>query len=283
MNYFKYKIKKILFPQLKSDKSFSNQRMIVIIFLGMILIIGLASVFFSNNDHSLDYIHPGSFEGKENTITPQSISDFNVDHKSVDTTFITFKDSFEYNLDSGMVWKIRNQNDSLIYSGVSSINSIVFPLPGVYVLDLNQPVRFGMDSFADSTLPLNHDLCNHSPFPDELVILVSDTHLKFDFSTIRFNKELSGGSNSDVILTLDGHYEQFSESELNREDIVVIASGVGANLKSKAPKVDAKLINGNNSFSFQLSGSLKSNTYIQLDFYVPKQIIQSYSHLTKIK
>jgi hypothetical protein len=275
---------KPLFKYLKTSLN-SRKNLMLFFFFCVILLIAISKFNFLQSNELEIYSHIK--DNNEDDVylfqSSQYLNDKMNEAKWIDTTLITFKDTFEFYLDSGMVWKIKNETDSIIYRGIGGIDQMTFPIPGKYLLDLTQPTKFGRGLFSEPNIPINHDLCNHSPFPDELVILVSDTHLKFDFSTISFNKELSAGANNDVILTIDGYYEQFSDRKLNFEDIDVIASGVEANMTSKAPKVNSQLINGNYTFSFQLSGNLKRDTYIQLDFYVPNQKSQSYYHLNKIQ
>lgn len=199
-----------------------------------------------------------------------------------DTTIMTFKEPFEYYLDSGMVWKIKDQKDSILYHGVGNIESKFLSVPGSYVLDLTQPSKFGMGRLVNSGLPLNHDTCNHSPFPDFLLVVVSDVHLKFDFSTIKFSKSLKGGVIDGTQVSLQGLYEQYEGNEFDPRTLKIVASGIEALVEGSVLSTTEKLKKGNIMLTYELSGTLKRQTYIQLDFYDPNKQIQSYHHLNII-
>lgn len=199
-----------------------------------------------------------------------------------DTLIISFKEELDYFLDSGMVWKIKDENGRLLQRGTGPISGKLFSKPGWYTLDLSQPLNFGGRVFSSGGIQTNHNSCNHSPFPDIINVLVSESCLKFDFSSVEFSRPLSGGSVEGIIVTVKANYDHFQNKELDPINLKIFASGVGAQVKGEFLVSNSIIQKGENILRYKLSGTFQKNTYIQLDFYDTNQQIQSYHHTSKL-
>jgi hypothetical protein len=265
----------------------SNKKYNLFIIFPFLVIMGLlfafyfmkASTFFGDNKGTSNLIKNENLQD-EVTVFIEGSSLTSALYS--DTLLISFKDQFDYFLDSGMVWKIKDENGSLMERGTGPISGIFFSKPGWYTIDLSQPLNLGAGLFSSDGLQINHDSCNHSPFPDILHVLVSESHLKFDFSSLKFSSPLSGGSVDGIIVTIKANYDHFYNKELDPKKLIILASGIGAFVKGELQMPTTVIQKGENILRYKLSGTFQKNTYIQLDFYDTNQQIQSYHHTSKL-
>jgi len=240
------------------------------------------SIAIMNLEPNASLIIPFDIESEKhgNTDLPDYITPYS--DLYIDTLVMTFKEQLDYFLDSGMVWKIKDENGILMERGIGPISGKFFSKPGWYTLDLTQPLNFGVGLFSSSGIQINHNSCNHSPFPDILNVLVSESYFKFDFSSVEFSKPLSGGSVEGIIVTVKADYDHFQSKELDPKKLKILASGVGAQVIGELLVSNSIIKKGENILRYKLSGTFQKNTYIQLDFYDTNQQIQSYHHTTKL-
>src|SRR5690606_11658347 len=100
---------------------------------------------------------------------------------------IAFKSPFSYLFDNDTSWEIVNTETNInIKSGTGSINNMVFEVPGNYLINVSE------------TIP--HDTtCEHTHFPETILLEVSPVKMEFDFSTIRFSEEITSSRATDHI------------------------------------------------------------------------------------
>jgi len=235
--------------------------------------------------HSLFHEVNQNFKTKEeiessSIFFKDGISDENkINSYSIKYLTITFIDTLNFILDPDMVWKLVDENNNMTMNGKGSISQLIISTPGKYVIDLIQPKKFGGIFSSDL---MNHDTCNHSPFPDKIEIVVSPIYLKFDFASIRFSQSLSSIHLKDVKLDIEAWFDHYEESDFVLPPLRISSAGVEAEVDGTLVQQTESLKKGKINLTYHLNGSFKKGSYIMLDFHDINNLIQSYSHLTMI-
>lgn len=201
--------------------------------------------------------------------TPE-ISFQNSIESETESIIISFSQKFNFPLNENTSWSIVNQKDSkIIGNGVGSIAGFDFVEPGTYILHI-----------IDNSVH-NPAECNHSHFPSNLLIEVSEMEMIFDFNSIQFSQELIGGQElQDIEMSIEVDFKHYKNQPTEFSNYVRSA-GVDANITGS---ISAKqiLTPGKNKLVYQLSGSAAKNTYIMFDFIDVNGQIQTYYHTTKL-
>lgn len=202
--------------------------------------------------------------------------------EAVATIKTSYKDSLDFELDPWMVWRIFDAQGKLFMKGKGSINNIAFSKVGSYTLDLKQPTAFGTKQ-TKAVSELSHDSCNHAAYPDAIIIEVLPVDLKFDFNTIKFSRPIAGGSIDGVLLSIDvnfdhAHGTSILPEKLSLEFVGIDAQASGAIQEPLKPLVAGKKQN----ITYELKGTLKSNTYVQINFTNLHEQIIAHALTTKL-
>ncbi|GAB2613719.1 hypothetical protein GCM10026987_08890 [Belliella aquatica] len=195
---------------------------------------------------------------------------------------LSYKDSFYFELDEQMTWKVFTVGGDLYKKGKGSIAGLVFSNVGEYIIDLRQPIKFGQRR-ANGVSGFNHSQCNHSPFPEEINLKVLPNYFLYDFESIEFSRPIVAGNWDGEVISVFADFESRSGQNLPLENLEIIAFGVGATLKGKLISFGNHTQSGRVKLQFLLQGELMKGTYIQLNFVDVNGIIQPYSLLEKIK
>lgn len=187
--------------------------------------------------------------------------------------------SFGEKIDFGKIentssWTITNTQENLFVSlNGSQINEYIFEKPGIYEISFSENVEHSKGK------------CNHPPFQEKMIIKVNALKMRFDFSTIKFSKNIIGGKelqNAEVSVDIDFEsYKNKNESTIFSNASVSVA-GVGANIVGNSSNNNITLTSGRHKIVYQLKGIASKETYIMFDFFDINGQAQSYYYPNKL-
>lgn len=196
-----------------------------------------------------------------------------VQHSSLQeqNVVLAFNSPFSYTLPENVSWELKDENESLILSSKGDINGHVFSKPGSYTLHIHED--------------RNHDTnaCEHAHFPERVKIEVKPVKLDFDFSTIRFSKDITGGQPANgITISVKVNYSSYdnSTSVYNQG---LTSFGVGSTVSGKLKNGEATLKPGVNTLEFVLEGQAEAGNNIQLNFTDFIGEVQPYTLTPKIQ
>lgn len=167
----------------------------------------------------------------------------------------------------------KKGNKSILSGNGNTKTNYVFKKPGDYRIDINENLD----------CPPNPEDCNHNHFPPKMYIRVSPVKMEFDFSTIKFSKDIVGNQPvTETTLTVDVHFYSHNNSKAVY-DKTFRTYGIGTTIMGKLKSKKVKLKQGLNTLEFQLEGQATKDTYIMIDFVDINGIIQSYGLQKKIQ
>ena len=173
-------------------------------------------------------------------------------------------------LDEGDSWVIMNDKTGQTLLGTGeSIYQNSFSAPGSYM------IRF-----------THTDACGHEHGQESKIIKLTVLPYKitFLFKEATFSKPLEGNTffNNEIV-SVPCVLERFSSSNTEIPDFSILAAGIGAEMKGVS-KPGQSFKAGRNNYEFTLTGSLKPDTYIRLDFIdQTNNIVQPFYYPLKIK
>lgn len=202
------------------------------------------------------------------TISAQSHA---IDSKEQEAVIVSYNTPFSYLLDDSAEWQIKNNNGEILKTGSGNISNIQFSVPGKYHLFINEKH--------------NHIVggCEHNQYPSQIDIMVSPDKITFDFTTIKFSKNIMDGQSlNDVLMTVDAVYSSYQNKTFVYTDTLKTA-GVGTSIIGKLKNGKAVLKPGLNKLEFLLNGTSSKGNNIMLDFRDTNGQVHSYTLTLKIK
>ncbi len=191
----------------------------------------------------------------------------------VEEQVISVFDSLSYRLEENTSWSISNLSGNLILkSGIGSIDKFVFPEAGKYKIDIAESADHAQNE------------CKHGLFPKRILVEVSPSKLKFDFSSIKFKNEIIGGqSQYGNELSIDVYLSSVNNQSVEFNTARFTSAGIGVSIEGKLDNGKTVLTPGVNHLVYKLSGVATSETFIMFDFLDINNQIVSYSLPSKIK
>lgn len=184
---------------------------------------------------------------------------------------IAFSSPFSYALGENVSWELKDETGSLIRSGKGDISRYAFSKPGSYTLHIHED--------------RDHDTgsCEHAHFPEKVNIEVKPVKLDFDFSTIRFSKDITGGQPANgIIVSVNAHYSSYDNSSAAYNQGFG-SFGVGSTISGKLKNREALLKPGVNTIEFILEGQAEAGNNIQLNFTDFNGEVQPYTLTPKTR
>ena len=172
-------------------------------------------------------------------------------------------------IERNATWKIVNPNGNKItlLKG-NEINDFIFSELGVYNVNFTDVKNFGPNE------------CSHPKFKNIMLINVTSTEMKFDFSKIKFSDKIMVGKRcDDIIVTLPITIRSFSEvSKIKLSNVNVTGNDV--NLIAIPVQEEIVVKNGTTyNLSYKLSGIVNKETYLMFDFIDNNNETQTYYQL----
>lgn len=190
--------------------------------------------------------------------------------ETVEDITISYNTPFSYLFNPEVSWELANSNGELISSGKGDFADKVFDVPGNYIMSVHENHVHTQGS------------CEHAQYPSKLNITVSDTKMKFDWSTLKFSKNIKGGQSAKgIVVTVNVHYSSAkNENTVYGYDLKTagVNTSVFGTLKNKTI-----LKPGVNTLAFLLDGVAEKGNYMMLDFKDMNGQVQSYSLTQKIQ
>lgn len=179
---------------------------------------------------------------------------------------VPYGTSFTYDLEiDNIQWRIETSAGNQIKNGSGAVKNYVFENPGDYVLKLKET---------------NPDPESESSIQNELEIKASSMGMLFDFSTINFSRNISGGQASGIILSVDAIYSSYDNTTAVYSHGLTTA-GVDTFITGKLKNGPVELQEGINTLKFELEGQASVGNYIMFDFVDINGEVQAYG-LTEI-
>lgn len=195
----------------------------------------------------------------------------NTNHKREESVITAYNVPFSYSLDTYTDWEIKNNNGELLNSGSGSIAKL-FSKPGTYILYIHEKHNHNSTSS-----------CDHVQYPSKVNITVSPLKLLFDFSTIKFSKNIQDSqSREGIVVTVNAMYNSY-ESKAAVYNHGFTTAGVGTSVRGKLKGGKTILKEGVNTLEFLLEGFITKGNNIMLDFKDINGQVQSYTLTEKIK
>lgn len=193
----------------------------------------------------------------------------NTESTKAKNTLIAYDTPFSYYLENGTQWQLKNEDGLLIKTGVGSVENHIFSAPGNYVLHIHEIHT--------------PDSCNHDHFPKSLTIEVSSNKMEFDFSSVKFSKNIMGGKlTNGITLTVNADFTSIDKN--SAEYTFGFATvGVDTSIKGKLKEEKVMLQQGLNTLEFLLEGQASKDNYIMMDFIDINGNVQSYGLTQKIQ
>lgn len=192
--------------------------------------------------------------------------------EEIEKHVVAFNSPFHYNLNKDTRWEIiHTETGQTFKSGSGSIQNMIFETPGEYLIQVVELLAHSSDS------------CDHTHFPEKILLEVSPYQLVFDFSTVKSSRNIMGNQSlNGITLTVDVLFTSYHGTPVAYAQNFT-SSGVRTSLAGKLKNGEAILQQGINTLEFQLEGQVSSGTYINIDFMDINGQIQSYSLINKIK
>lgn len=184
---------------------------------------------------------------------------------------LAFSSPFSYALGENVNWELKDENGSLILSGQGDLSRHVFGKPGNYTLHIHED--------------RDHDTgsCEHAHFPEKVKIIVKPAKVDFDFSTIRFSKDITGGQSANgIIVSVNVNYSSYDNSTAVYNQGFG-SFGVGSTLTGKLKSQETVLKPGVNTIEFILEGQAEEGNAIQLNFTDFNGEVQPYTLTPKTR
>lgn len=189
----------------------------------------------------------------------------NTNNKREESIITTYSSPFSYTLDSSTDWEIKNNSGELLSSGSNNIAE-VFSKPGDYTLYIHEK------HIHDTT-----SSCDHAHYPSKVNITVSPSKMLFDFSSIKFSKNIKDSQSQEgVVLTVNAIYNSYNNKTAVYNHGFTTA-GVGTSLKGKLKGGKVVLKEGVNKLEFLLEGFTTKGNNIMIDFKDINGQVQSYT------
>lgn len=184
---------------------------------------------------------------------------------------VVFNSPFSYTLGENVSWELKDGNGSLILSSTGNVSGHVFSTPGSYTLHIHE------DSDHDT------GSCEHAHYPEKVNISVSPVKLEFDFSTIQFSKDITGGQPANgITVRVDVNYSSYDNSTAVYNQGFG-SFGVGSTITGKLKNNETLLTPGVNTIEFVLEGQAETGNNIQLNFTDFNGEVQPYTLTPKMQ
>lgn len=184
---------------------------------------------------------------------------------------VSFNSPFSYTLSENVNWELKDESGLLILSSKGNVSGHVFSKPGTYTLYIHED--------------RNHDTntCDHTHFPEKLTIEVIPVKVDFDFSTIRFSKEITGGQPAHgITVSVNVNFSSYDNSTAVYGQGFT-SFGVGSTIAGKLKNEEIILKPGVNTLEFVLEGQAEAGNNIQLNFTDFNGEVQPYTLTPKIQ
>lgn len=184
---------------------------------------------------------------------------------------VAFNSPFSYPLPENVSWELKDENGLLILGSNGNISGHVFSKPGSYTLHIHEE--------------RNHDTnaCDHTHFPEKVIIEVKPVRVDFDFSTIKFSKEITGNQPSNgITISVNVNFKSYDNSTAVYNQGLT-SFGVGSTITGKLKNEEVILKPGVNTLEFILEGQAEAGNNIQLNFTDFNREVQPYTLTPKIQ
>jgi hypothetical protein len=180
-------------------------------------------------------------------------------------------------VDSSARWTIiYTTDDTVVNLTGNQINDFIFENPGTYEIRF-----FGNEKHNDDG---HGEEDNHSRFPEKMMIEVSPVKMTFDFSKIAFSEKIQKGKNCDnIVITVPVKISAKGNKGMKLKSPNLVIAGVGSELIAKPVKQEVVVSNGIQLLKYQLSGTVKNETYLMFDFFDFNNQVKTYNLLESIK
>jgi len=200
-----------------------------------------------------------------------SAQNHTTDSKKQEAVTTAYNTPFSYSLDDSADWQLKNDKGEILNAGSGNISNIQFGTPGTYHLFINEKHKHV------------EGVCEHNQYPAQIDVTVSPDKMVFDFSTIKFSKNIMDGQSlNDVVMTVDVVYSSLQNKTFVYTDMMRTA-GVGTSIIGKLKNGKTVLKPGLNKLEFLLSGASSKGNNIMLDFRDTNGQVHSYTLTQKIK
>lgn len=181
---------------------------------------------------------------------------------------ISFNEKIEFgNIEKSSQWRIYNSKENIAINLIGSeINNFVFEKPGVYQINY-------IDGHTNKV-----EECSHSLFKENMQVFVSDAKIEYDFSNIKFSRDIkSGVSCDDIVITVP--VRTYSKNNtVNKINVPVLSvAGIGCEIKAQPMKSDIQIANETQYIKYKLSGLVKTSSYLMFDFIDFNNQVRTYS------
>lgn len=182
-----------------------------------------------------------------------------------------YKTPFSYDLESTVKWELRGRSSKVITQGTGALKDIVLPEPGMYMLSIKEAKTHASTS------------CDHMHYPEKINVSVSPMKMIFDFSTVRFSRNITGETTTEgIILSVDADYASYDNKPAVYSQNFTTA-GIGTTVSGKLKNGEIVLKPGNNTLEFVLDGKTSKGNYLMFDFVDVNGQVQTYDLTQKIQ
>ena len=219
---------------------------------------------------SLIFLMTPAVQGQE--LSKASLKEENITLSQEPFKTISFGEKINFGkIENSIFWTIFNMDSNKKSSLIGNeINNYTFETPGTYKI-----------TYFENKIILEGE-CNHTDFPEVMLIKVSPYKMDFDFSTIQFSKKLEAGVPiENCNLTIDVHLKSFSNDKVAFPNGKFVSAGIGTTINGQLLN-EIILKPGTNNLTYKISGSATTDTYIMLDFFDINEQVQSYYYPTKL-
>ncbi len=167
---------------------------------------------------------------------------------------LAFDSPFSYTLREDVSWELKDESGSVILSRRGDVSRHIFSRPGTYTLHIHED--------------RDHDTgsCEHAHFPEKVKIEVKPAKVDFDFSTLRFSKDIIGGQPANgITVTVSVNYSSYDNSTAIY-NLGFGSFGVGSTITGKLKNNEVILKSGVNTIEFIVEGQAEAGNNIQLNF-----------------
>ncbi len=177
---------------------------------------------------------------------------------------VSYNSPFSFSLGEDVSWELKDENGSLLNRKSGDVSEEVFSKPGSYTLHIKEEHKHTGGG------------CDHAHLPESITIDVKPVKINFDFSTIRFSKDIKGGQSSDgTIVSVNVNFASYDNSTaVYSQDLT--SFGVGSSIAGKL-KNETILKPGVNTVEFVLEGQAEMGNNIQLNFIDFNGEVQPYT------
>lgn len=175
-------------------------------------------------------------------------------------------------IENSIFWTISNIDSNNKSSLIGNeINNYIFETPGTYQITFNE------------NKTILEGECNHTIFPELMIIKVSPYKMDFDFSTIQFSKKLEAGAPiENCQLTIAVYLKSFTNDKVIFPNGKFVSAGIDTTIEGQLLNNGFTLLPGVNKLVYQLKGNAKAGNLIMFDFFDINGQVQSYYYPTKL-